>query len=167
MTKGHGDLVIRRVVPQDAANIARIYIDSWNAGFGDLMRTRVLDPETIARWRVDLAAPLPHRWWAATREGAIVGFAGIGPSRDPIDPDLGELDTIAVAPDEWRTGVGRALMSHALHYLAEDRYREAILWTLARYPRGAGFYESTGWSANGAVRDGGREVCYSHPLPSR
>lgn len=166
MEAGHGELAIRPVVPHDAATVARIYIDAWNAGFGDLMPKRVFDSETIGRWRVDLAAPVPHRWWAATREGVIVGFAGIGPSRDPIDPSLGELDTIAVEPSHWRTGVGRALMSQALHYLSSDRYREAILWTLARYSRGAAFYESMGWRPNGAVRDAGRQVCYTHPLPS-
>jgi GNAT superfamily N-acetyltransferase len=151
-------------MPEDAAAIARIYIDSWNAGFGDLMPKRALDAETVRRWRADLAAPLPHRWWTATRDGAVVGFAGIGPSRDPIDSTLGELDTIAVDPKHWRTGVGRALMARALHHLAADGYREAIVWTLASYPRGSGFYESTGWRPSGLLRDGGRQVRYGHPL---
>ena len=154
------------MVLDDAPTVARIYIDAWNLGFGDLMPKRALDRETIDRWRVDLTAPVPQRWWAAIREGAMVGFTGIGPSRDPIDASLGELDTIAVDPGHWRTGVGRALMSQALRYLSADGYREAILWTLAAYPRGAGFYESSGWSPSGAVRDAGRQVCYTHPLPS-
>ena len=160
-----GELVIRSVLPADVATIARIYVESANAGFGDLEPRRVLDSERVERWRADLAAPLPHRWWVATRGSAIVGFAGIGPSRDPIDPTLGELDTIAVDPSHWRTGVGRALMSQALHHLSADGYREAVVWTLARYPRGAGFYESTGWTLNGAVRVDGRQVCYTHALP--
>ena len=157
--------VIRSVLPADVEAIVRIYVESANVGFGDLDKKRVLDSERVERWRSDLAAPLPYRWWVATRDGAIVGFAGIGPSRDPIDPDLGELDTIAVEPSHWRTGVGRALMSQALRHLSADGYREAIVWTLANYPRGAAFYESTGWRANGAFRASGRHVCYAHPLP--
>ena len=156
---------IRAAVQEDAEAVTRIYVESWNEGFGDLMRMREVDAKLTSRWREDLIQPV-HRWWVAERDGAIVGFAGIGPSRDPVDPSLGELDTIAVDPGCWRTGVGRALMSQALRYLSADGYVEAVLWTLARYPRGDGFYRATGWSPNGAVRDGGRQVCYAHPLGS-
>jgi GNAT superfamily N-acetyltransferase len=38
-------LRIRPAEPEDAADVARIYIDSWNAGFGHLMEVRpVVDP---------------------------------------------------------------------------------------------------------------------------
>lgn len=158
--------VIRSVLPADVEAVARIYVQSANAGFGDLDETRVLDPDQVERWRVDLAATPPYRWWVATRDDAIVGFAGIGPSRDPVDPSIGELDTIGVESSHWRTGVGRALMSQALRHLSMDGYREAIVWTLADYPRGMGFYESTGWRRNGAVRADGRHICYAHPLPA-
>ena len=161
------ELRTRRASPADAPEVVRIYIESWNAGFGDLMRARAVDDDILERWRADLAAPLPHRWWVATRGDAIVGLAGIGPSRDPVDPTLGELDTIAVDPPHWRTGVGRVLMSLALEYLAKDGYREALLWTLANYPRGAAFYSSTGWRPNGASRENGRQLCYTHPLQGR
>ncbi len=55
-------------------------------------------------------------------------------------------------------------MRRALEYLRLDGYREARLWTLAEYPRAAAFYESMGWSLSGAVRDEGRQLCYSHRL---
>ena len=66
----------------------RIYVDSWNLGFGQRMPRIEADPERIARWRADLAAPPPHRWWVAERHGAITGFAGIGPCRDPVSPQV-------------------------------------------------------------------------------
>ena len=154
---------IRSAVQDDAEAVTRIYVESWNEGFGDLMRRREVDAKLTDRWRVDLTGK-GYRWWVAERDGAIVGFAGIGPSRDPVDPSLGELDTIAVDPGCWRSGVGRALMSQALRYLSADGYAEAVLWTLARYPRGDGFYRATGWRPNGAVRSGGGQVCYTYPL---
>src|SRR5215475_10979069 len=160
-------LRIRDALPEDAAPVSRIYIESWNIGFAELMPRRNLDSEVIARWQADLSAPPPKRWWLAMLDNSVVGFIGIGPSRDPVDPMLGELDTVAVDPPHWRTGVGRALMARALHSLSLDGYREAILWTLAGYSRGAAFYTSTGWRPNGAVRDRGRQVCYTHPLPSQ
>src|SRR5438094_6921105 len=136
---------IRVAEGKDATAVAQIYVDSWNLGFTDLMPQRQVDTNLVVRWRRDLVAPLPSRWWVAEQDGAIVGFTGIGPSRDPIDPEIGELDTIAVDPSMWRLGIGRALMSTALHSLMADGYREAVLWTLAGYEQGKRFYESMGW----------------------
>ena len=115
----------------DGEVVARIYIDSWNAGFGGLLSRadRTVTPELIERWNHDLAQPVPHRWWVAEHMSSIVGFVGIGPSRDPVDPQLGELDTIAVDPPHWRTGIGKALISLALQHLVSDGYSEAIVWT--------------------------------------
>jgi N-acetylglutamate synthase-like GNAT family acetyltransferase len=84
--------------------------------------------------RKELAESPATRWWLAERDDDVVGFVGIGPSRDPIDQDLGELDTIAVAPAAWRTGVGKALMSVALEGLRSEGYHSAVLWTLSDYP---------------------------------
>jgi len=77
----------------------------------------------------------------------------------------GELDTLAVDPSMWRCGIGRALMSTALHSLMADGYREAVLWTLAGYERGKSFYASMDWHMDGGTR-GGRfaigVVCSQH-----
>ena len=76
------------------------------------------------------------------------------------------LDTIAVEPSCWRSGIGRRLMSVALDHLVIDGYREAVLWTLASYPRGQQFYAATGWSSDGGTRDQGRQIRYRHSLVS-
>ena len=124
-----------------------------------------MTPELTERWRRDLAQPIPHRWWVAESTGeSIVGFAGIGPSRDPVDPQLGELDTIAVDPPHWRKGVGRELVSIALRYLAADGYREAIVWTVEGYGQGIAFYEAMGWSLDGGIRDDGHQVRFRRDL---
>ena len=157
-------LAIRAARAADAVEVARIYIDSWNAGFGDLMPHRTVTQELVARWQADLVKPERHRWWVAELDGAIVGFAGIGPSRDPVDPQLGELDTIAVEPSHWRSGIGQRLMSTAIEHLIADGYREAVVWTLANYPRGQRFYAATGWSLDGGTRDQGRQVRYRRSL---
>ena len=157
------EIGIRTAAAEDAEVVVRIYLDSWNEGFGDRMRTREVDANLTCRWRTDLMQPT-HRWWVAKRDGTIVGFAGIGPSRDPVDPSIGELDTIAIDPGHWRTGVGRPLMSLAVRYLVSDGYAKAVVWTLARYRQGAGFYLATGWSLTGAVRSDGGQVCYGRQL---
>ncbi|MYB49512.1 MAG: GNAT family N-acetyltransferase [Dehalococcoidia bacterium] len=157
---------IRPAAPEDAEAAARIYIDSWNEGFGELMSqaNRTVTADRVERWRHDLAQPVPHRWWVAEHEGSIVGFAGIGPSRDPVDPQLGELYTIAIDPPYWRQGIGKALISLALRHLVSDGYRKAILWTVEGYERGIAFYETMRWSRDGGVRDNGRQIRFRRDL---
>lgn len=157
-------IVIRAARSDDAAVIAKIYVDSWNAGFGVRMPRIEADHSRVERWRRDLGETSRTRWWVAEHLGTVVGFVGIGPCRDPIEPGLGELDTIAVTPSQWHQGVGKALMSAALEGLRCDGYRSAALWTLSRYELGESFYLSTGWRLNGATRDDGNQVRYDHDL---
>jgi GNAT superfamily N-acetyltransferase len=157
------DLLLRRATPSDAAAIAGVYVASWNEGFVDLLPPRTLNPEQIARWQRDLNEA-SGRWWLAECGHSVVGFAGTGPSRDPIDPALGEVDTIAVAPDAWRHGVGRRLMSAAVSDLVDAGFREGILWTLADYEQGREFYQATGWLASGELRDAGRQIAFRRSL---
>lgn len=156
-------LSIRAATANDAPRVAEIYVESWNVGFGRLMPRLVLDNDRIGRWADSLTTG-PTRWWVAEDRGIVVGFVGIGPSRDPIEPELGELDTISVDPANWRTGVGTALMRTALDGLAGAGFREAVLWTLANYERGQRFYESAGWERDGGIRDEGHQVSFRHSL---
>jgi GNAT superfamily N-acetyltransferase len=153
-------ITIRPASVDDVLRVVEIYVESWNAGFVGLMPPIALDQGRIARWAAELA---DGNWWVAEYDGVIAGLAGVCPSRDPLDPRLGELDTIAVDPAYWRTGIGTALIRKALGELAA-RYPEAILWTLANYDQGQRFYEATGWTEDGGTRDGGRQVSYRFSL---
>jgi GNAT superfamily N-acetyltransferase len=155
-------LRVRAACADDAAPVALIYVESWNDGFGDLVGYRVLDDAQVERWHRTLSSPVT-RWWVAEDGAEIVGFVGVGPSRDPIDVALGELDTIAVSPSHWRLGVGRLLMTVALQELAAG-YRDAIVWTVAGYDRGSRFYEAMGWHCDGGTRADDREVSFRRSL---
>ena len=158
---------IRKAEPADAEVVTRIYVASWNTGFGSRMPSISADDARISRWREDLGPDTVTSWWLVVEEGAAQGFVGIGPSRDPIDPKLGELDTIAVQPEGWRRGYGTALMNKALKELADADFRLGILWTLNDYPLGESFYLAHGWCLNGATRNGGDQVRYDHDLKVR
>ncbi|PKW15802.1 GNAT family N-acetyltransferase [Saccharopolyspora spinosa] len=107
------------------AKITQIYVSSWNEGFAGFFPSREVSNGLEARWAEALTAAPPSRWWVATRAEKVVGFAGTGTSRDPVDPNLGELDTIAVDPPCWRTGRGRLLMDSAVDHLCRDGFEEA------------------------------------------
>ncbi|MGC4111255.1 MAG: GNAT family N-acetyltransferase [Nocardioides sp.] len=157
------DAHLRRATPSDAAGVAAVYVASWNDGFGDLMPPQVCDARQVARWERDLDEDRVQ-WWVALAADTVVGLCGTRPSRDPVEPGLGELDTIAVAPSAWRQGVGRRLMSAAVDDLVAAGYREAILWTLADYGQGAAFYRATGWRDAAEVRDSGRQIAFRRSL---
>jgi N-acetylglutamate synthase-like GNAT family acetyltransferase len=158
--------MLRRADVEDAVAVVRVYVESWNAGFGSRMRVIEADPARVERWRRDLSNATPTRWWVAERNGSIVGVVGIGPCRDPVQTDLGELDTIAVSPSAWHTGIGKELMAVALRGLRAARFHSAALWTLSNYPLGERFLVATGWRLNGATRDDGNQVRYDHSLES-
>lgn len=155
---------IRPATPDDAPSVARIYVESWNAGFGPLMPSRSLHQAEMDRWANELREG-PARWWVAESD-VIDGFVGITPSRDPVRRGLGELDSIAVDPARWRSGVGRLLMATALQGLREDGYAEGILWTLADYPQGQEFYRATGWTLTNLTRAEGTQIAFRHSLLS-
>ena len=153
---------VRAAGPADAGEVARLYVASSNAGFG-AGNPRPLTDELVRRWAADLA-PGAQRWWLAELDGVVVGFVGIGPSRDPVDPRLGELDTIAVDPDHWRRGIGRTLLRLAERELRADGYPEAILWTAAGYDLGHRFYAAMGWALDGGTRHEGAHVRFRRHL---
>ena len=89
----------------------------------------VVIPEQIAAGDV---------WVATAADGTVAGMVALGPSQEPNTIDL---DKLFVEPRRIRTGVGRALMAHAL---GEARRRGAGRLTILADPYAAGFYERNG-----------------------
>jgi GNAT superfamily N-acetyltransferase len=134
-------VLIRPGTPEDAEATARVHLESWRAAY----TLTGPSPEQ----RLDLHRRFPASFVAEV-DGDIVGFVGVGPSRD-ADAE-GELYTIYVAPDCWGTGIGRALIGAGERRLRELGHRKIILWVLEGNSRAQRFYESAGWSADGECR---------------
>jgi GNAT superfamily N-acetyltransferase len=141
---------IRLGTADDALAIETIRVHGWRAAYRHVLPADELDGMAIDadRWASRLETP-PPGWstFVAERDGVIVGFSSVGPSRD--EAGKGELYAIYVEPREWSTGAGRALIERAEEQLARD-YREATLWVLEDNPRARSFYERGGWSVDGA-----------------
>jgi len=133
--------VIRPATAEDAEAAARVHMEAWAA-------TYTLKGPSLEE-RVDLHRRFPASFVAEVA-GEIVGFVGVGPSRD-ADAE-GELYTIYVAPSHWGTGVGRALIQAGEARLRELGYRQVVLWVLDGNARAQSFYESAGWSLDGERR---------------
>jgi GNAT superfamily N-acetyltransferase len=141
---------VRLATGEDADGIARVQERTWQAAYrhvfpvDELDRGGFIQPE---RWRDRIARP-PAGWttFVAEHEGAVSGFASVGPSRD--QRGIGELYAIYVEPGSWSTGMGRALIERAEEQLHRG-YAEATLWVLEDNPRARTFYERGGWSPDG------------------
>jgi GNAT superfamily N-acetyltransferase len=107
----------------------------------------------------------------AELQGEPKGYAAFGPSRDPDEGEgVGEVWTLFVKSGEWRRGLGRALVGHALAELGTARFREATVWSFADNYRANVFYEAMGFMRDGTERRQdawGRvlEVRFRQPLP--
>jgi ribosomal protein S18 acetylase RimI-like enzyme len=140
---------IRPASPDDASAIETIRVRGWQSAYRHVFPATDLDalPIDPERWRSRLLVP-PPGWTTIVCEadGAVVGFASAGPSRD--EDEVGELYAIYVDPESWSAGAGRALLAAAEAALAAD-YDAALLWVLDDNPRARSFYERAGWAPDG------------------
>ena len=134
-------MLIRAATPEDAEATARVHVESWAAAY-------TLEGPSLEQ-RLDMHRRFPPTFVAEVDE-EIVGFVGVGPSRDP-DAE-GELYTIYVHPGHWRGGVGRELIRAGEKRLRQLGYRDVVLWVLDGNSRAQTFYESAGWTADGESR---------------
>jgi GNAT superfamily N-acetyltransferase len=89
----------------------------------------------------------------AEEGGELLGFTACGENRDAdAGPSVGEVRTLFVAAGGWRRGVGSALMAAALEDLRARGYSEATVWSFAANERANAFYESHGFTRDGAEK---------------
>ena len=151
---------IRAATVDDVPALAQLHVLGWQWAYRDQLPDSFLDGLTASlprreAWRREMLGqpPAEGRTWVAERAGRIVGFADTGPSRDPdAPPGTVELFTIYLDPHVVGTGVGRALLQHAMDDLRQRGYRSAMLWVLESNTRARRFYEIAGWRADGTAK---------------
>jgi ribosomal protein S18 acetylase RimI-like enzyme len=149
---------LRRAVVDDAPEIARVHVRTWQSAYRGLMPQALLDSLTFERrsgwWKGQLElAKGDHRPWVAVDDERVIGFAHAGPSRDdPEGSKVGEIYAIYVDPECQGRGIGRDLLRHATRDLRTHGFATAILWVLTDNQPSRRFYEAAGWSADGTDR---------------
>ena len=132
----------------DAEAIARLQVLSWQAAYAGIIPPGHLAAmsaaERATRHRARLSEPGPRSVeLVAERDGAVVGWAGCGPTRDD-DRDAactGEIQAMYADPAAWSSGVGAALMTAALDHLRDAGFTVVTLWVLEDNVRARRFYE--------------------------
>jgi len=149
------DVAVRAARVEDAEVIGRIQVKAWRRTYAGHMDARFLagmDPARAAdRWRTHIEGP--GRVAVAERAGVVSGFVSYGNGTDDVPASTGQVYAIYVDPALQGTGVGAALMNHAVADLAASGYDAAVLWVLAANEVARSFYVRGGWRQDGVERD--------------
>ena len=153
---------VRLAMLEDAPAIARIQVETWRVAYRDILPNEMLAALSIEkrteRWRTWMKTPDTHLYVA--EDGAIVGFAHVGPSRDEGAENTHEIYAIYIDVAHWRKGHGRALLRACI----DDACGKKItLWVIEKNAPARAFYEATGFAFDGAkkIEDGITEVRHS------
>ena len=141
-------LTIRLARPADAAQVARVYIESWHDTYPGVIPNALLRAMTpkgqTARWNASIRAQTREFVLVAENDRhGIVGMASLGPARDRGIGFDGEVYTLYVDPAVFDRGVGRALLNGGFQVLRQRGYNSCVIWAHARN-NARFFYEAMG-----------------------
>ncbi|MBP2402501.1 GNAT family N-acetyltransferase [Streptomyces syringium] len=167
---------VREMTEADIEAVSGIRVTGWQTAYAGVVPQPYLDAMTVeddARQR--------RAWFTRSRGQALdlvavddgagpVGWASLGQYRGEGEERPGELYALYVRPDVIGTGVGRLLLQEVHRHAAARRFDSMLLWVLRDNPRARRFYETAGYTADGAVQSDPygevelTEVRYRRPL---
>lgn len=145
-----GPVIVRPARREDAAAIARIYVESWRSTYAGLLPDKLLLRMNVADHEA--------RWWrhalsrfrrnhfvyvAEWGDDGVVGFGSGGPSREQGLPYRGEIYTLYLGDEFHGRGIGKKLFQALAERCLRDYDRTLIVWVLAGNPTRF-FYEALG-----------------------
>ncbi len=143
-------LSVRTARPQDAADLARIYIESWQDTYAGVISHTLLAAMShkghTARWMTTIKNAERNSGAVLVAEDpmhGVIGLCSFGVARDGGAGFEGEIYTLYVDPAFFGRGTGRALLSGAFEVLKARRLRSCLIWAHARN-NACFFYEAMG-----------------------
>lgn len=139
-------MTIRNMRRSDEAEVGRLYVRSWQAGYKGLLPQDYLDGLDAWRWNSKFT-DLPGSF-VITDGDVIAGHSCARPAADEAMPGWGEVWTLYVLPEYWGRGFGKALLSNSVSWLSGQGFDNVYLWALETNLRARGFYERNGFAAS-------------------
>lgn len=157
---------LRRLTPDDAAELALVESAAWRAAYGGILPERSLAKMTPAalspRWTHRLKKRGELRW-GILLGSRVVGYctAGFCRDKDMEHGFAGEIFELYVHPRLQGRGLGRELMAKTWSELERVGFRWGVLWVLEDNTSAHRFYERCGLHRDGSrqrLMHGGRRV---------
>lgn len=142
--------VIRPAQVADAEAMAKVHVASWQTTYRGKLPQDYIDQFTVERrtayWTAALQRERHQRgiFVACDAWGEVVGFAGCGPIRQPIEAYDGELYVIYLQESAQRRGYGRALVHACVVHLLAIGLESMMLWVLRENEQALRFYAAIG-----------------------
>ncbi len=137
--------LIRAAKLEDAAAIAHVHVRSWRTTYAGIIPDEYLtalnEAERVPLWEDWLTSDISL--FVAEIEGKVVGFAGGGAIREPIEAYDAELYTLYLLEEAQGRGLGRALVTTVAETLARKGFQSIVVWALEQNPA-VRFYEKAG-----------------------
>jgi L-amino acid N-acyltransferase YncA len=118
------EVIVRAAQPGDIASITRIYAHAVEHGTASFETEPPDEAEMARRQRALLAKAYPYI--VAEAAGAVAGYAYAGPYRDRRAYDWCVEDSIYVAPEFHRKGIGRSLLTRLIADAEARNYRQML-----------------------------------------
>ena len=139
-------LSVRTARPDDAADLARIYIESWQDTYAGVISHALLTAMSrkshTARWQATIKG---HGTVlvAEDEHHGVIGLCSLGAARDGGVGFEGEIYTLYVDPSFLGRGTGRALLAGAFDTFKARKLRSCLIWAHAKN-NACFFYEAMG-----------------------
>ena len=151
------NLTIRNAILRDALAIATIQVEASRAAYQHIFppaSSTLTVQDRIPVWEAFIAnIECQQCILVAERSEDVCGYVHLGRCRDHDQTSgTGELYSIYVASNAWRSGIGRSLLQAGTAHLAKAGFETATLWVLAANEGARRFYERYGWWCDGTER---------------
>jgi len=117
-------VAIRDAAPADVPRIAEIYAHHVLHGFGTFEETPPTRDDMLGRFERIVAAGLPYL--VAAKGGSVLGYAYAGPYRPRSAYRFTVEDSIYVAPEAQRRGVGAPLLMRLIERCAAAGMKQVV-----------------------------------------
>jgi len=143
-------LSVRTARPEDAGDLARIYIESWQDTYAGVISHALLATMShkahTTRWQSAIRTAERNSGAvlvADDEQHGVIGLCSLGTARDGGTGFDGEVYTLYVDPAFMGRGAGRALLSGAFDTFKTRNLRSCLIWAHARN-NACFFYEAMG-----------------------
>jgi len=143
-------LSVRTARPEDAADLARIYIESWQDTYAGVISNTLLGAMSLrthtTRWQATIRGMERNFGSVLVAEDArfgAIGLCSLGKARDGGCGYEGEVYTLYVDPAFLGRGAGRALLGGAFDFFKDRKLRSCLIWAHAQN-NACFFYEAMG-----------------------